>query len=282
MGNLISRPSCLGQKSKQVRSDEAYLKECFQQRREWHHGEAKREDHTPPSDKPLRMPYVRPPLVQPGSIPGSSERRASFQRRDSRDGSLHRRESREGSPWSWKTLASREVTEVTEVTETVVTEIVEVTEYPSGEKGGDPVVTRTVRVLTGAAEELAEVIITLFHAASCSLLPQGMRSTLTLRDDFADSETFHQSLESLLTWVCEVEELTANQKPASSEVKVVKAQLQEQKVSCRHIFFSSSPIPLLHLSAQYHTTTKAVSQHRAAVKKRLPLKTLHSNKKETC
>lgn len=236
MGNLISRPSCLGQKSKQVRSDEDFLKECYQRRREWqappltHHGEARREEvvrereeeeervtdrtkedevedevshsNTPPSDKPLRtspspaptvttistldnawhgtpspiktsrnstltrkavvqeIPYGRSPLAQPGSVPGSAERRASLQRKDSREGSLQRRDSREGSPWSWKTLASREVTEVTEVTETVVTEIVEVTEYPSGEKGGDPIVTRTVRVLTGAAEELAEVNIT--------------------------------------------------------------------------------------------------------------------------
>ncbi|CDQ64773.1 unnamed protein product [Oncorhynchus mykiss] len=292
MGNLISRPSCLGQKSKQVRSDEDFLKECYQRRREWqappltHHGETRREEdevshsNTPPSDKPLRtnpspaptvtttstldnawqgtpspiktsrnstltrkavvqeIPYGRSPLAQPGSVPGSAERRASLQRKDSREGSLQRRDSREGSPWSWKTLASREVTEVTEVTETVVTEIVEVTEYPSGEKGGDPIVTRTVRVLTGAAEELAEVNITstanslskVVNAVSCSLFPQGTRSVLTLRDDFADSETFHQSLEALLTWVCEIEELTANQKPPSSEVKVVKAQLQEQKL----------------------------------------------------
>ena len=43
------------------------------------------------------------------------------------------------------------------MTETIVTEIVEVTEYPSGDKGGDPIVTRTVRVLNGVAEELAEV-----------------------------------------------------------------------------------------------------------------------------
>lgn len=220
MGNLISRPSCLGQKSKHVRSDEAFLKECYQRRREWQvpeqHGEAKpevavkdkaREDankdveverdkeapeidlkreeraHTPISDKPLRSSpastirststldnawhsspsplktsrngtltritvppeFTRSPLAHPDK--SAADRRASYQRRD----------SREGSPWSWKTLASREVTEVTEVTETVVTEIVEVTEYPSGDKGGDPIVTRTVRVLNGVAEELAEV-----------------------------------------------------------------------------------------------------------------------------
>ncbi|KAG7240594.1 hypothetical protein INR49_026649 [Caranx melampygus] len=48
MGNLISRPSCLGQKSKHVRSDEDFLKECYQRRREWQsseqHGENKREE----------------------------------------------------------------------------------------------------------------------------------------------------------------------------------------------------------------------------------------------
>lgn len=220
MGNLISRPSCLGQKSKHVRSDEDFLKECYQRRREWQppdqHGEAKREEtfkdkakeeanneteveadkeaqeidnkreqgtHTPISDKPLHSSpastirststlenawhsspssiktsrngtltrktvppeFARSPLAHPDRA--AAERRASFQRRD----------SREGSPWSWKTVASREVTEVTEVTETIVTEIVEVTEYPSGDKGGEPIVTRTVRILNGVAEELAEV-----------------------------------------------------------------------------------------------------------------------------
>lgn len=221
MGNLISRPSCLGQKSKHVRSDENFLKECYQRRREWQpqeqHGdtkpevavnektqedtnaekeveitkeaqdiEIKKEERdertcTPISDKTLHSSpastirststldnawhstpspvksrngtltrriapeYARSPLAHPDKT--SAERRASYQRRD----------SREGSPWSWKTLASREVTEVTEVTETVITEIVEVTEYPAGQKGGDPIVTRTVRVLNGAAEELAEV-----------------------------------------------------------------------------------------------------------------------------
>ncbi|XP_059195507.1 microtubule-actin cross-linking factor 1, isoforms 6/7 isoform X2 [Centropristis striata] len=297
MGNLISRPSCLGQKSKHVRSDEDFLKECYQRRRGWQppeqHGEAKpevaavkdkatedankggeverdkepqeidhkREEgaHTPISDKPLRSSpastirststldnawygtpspiktsrngtltritvppeYTRSPLAQQDK--NSAERRASFQRRD----------SREGSPWSWKTLASREVTEVTEVTETTVTEIVEVTEYPSGDKGGDPIVTRTVRVLNGVAEELAELQSD-GHSSSDqdSSLDRwrGTRSALALKDASTDSETCLQNLEALLTWVCEIEELTANQKPPSSEVKVVKAQLQEQKL----------------------------------------------------
>lgn len=59
---------------------------------------------------------------------------------------------------------------------------------------------------------------------------QSTRSTLALTDEFGDPENFKQNLQTLLTWVCEIEELVANQKPPSSECKVVKAQLQEQKV----------------------------------------------------
>ncbi|XP_067366375.1 microtubule-actin cross-linking factor 1, isoforms 6/7 [Channa argus] len=296
MGNLISRPSCLGQKSKHVRSDEDFLKECYHRRREWQppeqHGEAKREEaikhetredaekdrevekdkeaeeidykreegtQTPISDKPLRSSpastirststldnawhsspspiktsrngtltrrtvppeFAKSPLAHLDK--STAERRASFQRRD----------SREGSPWSWKTVASREVTEVTEVTETIVTEIVEVTEYPPGDKGGEPIVTRTVRVLNGVAEELAE-LQSEGHSSSDqdSSLDRwrGTRSALELKDVSTDSDTFLQNLEALVTWVCEIEELKASQKPPSSEVKVVKAQLQEQKL----------------------------------------------------
>ncbi|KAM7382515.1 hypothetical protein PAMP_002242 [Pampus punctatissimus] len=294
MGNLISRPSCLGQKSKHVRSDVDFLTECYQRRREWQpqeqHGEAKGQEvvkdmedakketeverderaqeidhkmeeraHTPVSDKLLRSSpastirsnstldnachgspspiktsrngtltrrmvppeFARSPLAHPDK--SSAERRASFQRRD----------SREGSPWSWKTVASREVTEVTEVTETTVTEIVEVTEYPAGDKGGDPIITRTVRVLNGVAEELTQLHSDGHSSSdqdSCLEKWRGTRSTLALQDVSTGSETFLQNLEALLTWVCEIEELTANQKPPSSEVKVVKAQLQEQKL----------------------------------------------------
>lgn len=38
-------------------------------------------------------------------------------------------------------------------------------------------------------------------------------------------------MESLLSWLTDTEELVANQKPPSAEFKVVKAQIQEQKVS---------------------------------------------------
>lgn len=42
---------------------------------------------------------------------------------------------------------------------------------------------------------------------------------------------FQDALESLLSWLIDTEELVANQKPPSAEFKVVKAQIQEQKVS---------------------------------------------------
>ncbi|KAG9276320.1 microtubule-actin cross-linking factor 1-like isoform X1 [Astyanax mexicanus] len=267
MGNLISRPSCLGQKSKQVRSNEDFLKECYQRQREWPAPEPPKEeskkedvDHldqvlpqvpTPDKNRSSPAPTVTTtstldnawrstpsPAKTPynGSLPrrtnvpdyrrsplgqGTAERRASLQRRDS------------GSPWSWKTLSSREVTEVTEVTETIVTEIVEVTEYPSGQKGGEPIVTRTVRVLTGAAEQLAELQSdgqTSSDQDSSLDRWKGARSTLALKDGSVDPETFQQNLQTLITWVSEIEDLTANQKPPSSEFKVVKAQLQEQKL----------------------------------------------------
>ncbi|XP_050795246.1 microtubule-actin cross-linking factor 1, isoforms 6/7-like isoform X3 [Gopherus flavomarginatus] len=115
-----------------------------------------------------------------------------------------------GSSWAWKPVSTREVTEVTEVTETIVTEIVEVTEYP----GGEPVVTRMVKVLTECAGERTE------GALQAITLPEGSLSVEQAQD----------TLETLLTWVADMEDLVANQKPPSSEVKVLKAQLQEQKL----------------------------------------------------
>ncbi|KAG7511568.1 dystonin isoform X1 [Solea senegalensis] len=41
---------------------------------------------------------------------------------------------------------------------------------------------------------------------------------------------FQDALESLLSWLTDTEELVANQKPPSAEFKVVKAQIQEQKL----------------------------------------------------
>lgn len=42
---------------------------------------------------------------------------------------------------------------------------------------------------------------------------------------------FQDALESLLSWLTDTEELMATQRPPSAEFKVVKAQIQEQRVS---------------------------------------------------
>ncbi|RMB88007.1 hypothetical protein DUI87_35623 [Hirundo rustica rustica] len=122
---------------------------------------------------------------------------------------------------SWKPVTTREVTEVTEVTETIVTEIVEVTEYPAGEKGGEPVVTRTVTVLTERAGELA---------ADAAEVPSWAGPAAE-----EAAERGQETLERLLAWVADMEELVSNQKPPSAEAKVAKAQLEEQKALCEEI-----------------------------------------------
>lgn len=44
------------------------------------------------------------------------------------------------------------------------------------------------------------------------------------------SGKFQEALDGLDKWLTDTEELVANQKPPSADYKVVKAQLQEQKV----------------------------------------------------
>lgn len=45
------------------------------------------------------------------------------------------------------------------------------------------------------------------------------------------SGKFQEALDGLAKWLTDTEELVANQKPPSADYKVVKAQLQEQKVN---------------------------------------------------
>lgn len=57
------------------------------------------------------------------------------------------------------------------------------------------------------------------------------------------SGKFKDALASLLDWLTEMEDLVDNQKPPSAEYKVVKAQMQEQKVSSTIILLVySSPL----------------------------------------
>lgn len=61
------------------------------------------------------------------------------------------------------------------------------------------------------------------------LSPQVSSRALPGPEEAADRG--QETLERLLAWVADMEELVSNQKPPSAEAKVVKAQLEEQKVS---------------------------------------------------
>ncbi|XP_035315342.1 dystonin isoform X9 [Cricetulus griseus] len=54
--------------------------------------------------------------------------------------------------------------------------------------------------------------------------------TAQLQEALLHCGRFQDALESLLSWMADTEELVANQKPPSAEFKVVKAQIQEQKL----------------------------------------------------
>lgn len=61
------------------------------------------------------------------------------------------------------------------------------------------------------------------------LSPQVSSRAVPVPEEAADRG--QETLERLLAWVADMEELVSNQKPPSAEAKVVKAQLEEQKVS---------------------------------------------------
>lgn len=52
------------------------------------------------------------------------------------------------------------------------------------------------------------------------------------------SGKFQEALEGLSKWLSDTEEMVANQRPPSADYKVVKAQLQEQKVNSSLPHFS--------------------------------------------
>ncbi|XP_066197285.1 uncharacterized protein [Sylvia atricapilla] len=165
MGNSVSRPSCLGEKS---RRPEELLREPGLDAGPPPAGGVAEAWPGPLEKAPVPVENGWSPVAGAArSRPGSPVLRRSQSEVAVQNGAVPLRGQaggaawtppRAGVPrgtWSWKPVTTREVTEVTEVTETIVTEIVEVTEYPAGEKGGEPVVTRTVTVLTECVGELA-------------------------------------------------------------------------------------------------------------------------------
>lgn len=61
--------------------------------------------------------------------------------------------------------------------------------------------------------------------------PQVSTQVVPVPEEVLGTDQGQDSVEQLLAWVADMEELVGNQKPASAEVKVAKAQLEEQKVS---------------------------------------------------
>nr|XP_005552732.2 dystonin isoform X29 [Macaca fascicularis] len=66
---------------------------------------------------------------------------------------------------------------------------------------------------------------------------------------------FQDALESLLSWMVDTEELVANQKPPSAEFKVVKAQIQEQKLLQRLLDDRKSTVEVIKREGEKIATT---------------------------
>ncbi|XP_069813003.1 microtubule-actin cross-linking factor 1, isoforms 6/7-like [Dendropsophus ebraccatus] len=243
MGNSVSRPSCLGDRN---RKSQRFLKECCMKKESIIDIQSVRNNveagaTSAATDKKQNELNVAPTAKEPLPKQNNADANVTPAHRDTpRSTPDHRNvwtpqrgtlQRASGGSWSWKPLATREVTEVTEVTETVVTEIVEVTQYPTGDKSGEPIITRTVKVLTECAGELAEVQ-TSREAQTES------QYQVEKWDAYSKTVSQHalalpeplENQETVLSWVSEIEDLMEAQKPPSSEAKVVKAQLQEQKL----------------------------------------------------
>ncbi|XP_072269319.1 uncharacterized protein [Pyxicephalus adspersus] len=179
MGNSVSRPGCLGERGKK---SERFLKECCMKKESVIDFQSVRNNVEPSAPQPDKKPNELVFEKELNLSPTSSKTHEPLPKQNNADANVPKAAIMGGTPrstpdhignmwtpqrgtlqrasggsWSWKPLASREVTEVTEVTETIVTEIVEVTQFPSGEKGGEPIVTRTVKVMTDYGGELTEV-----------------------------------------------------------------------------------------------------------------------------
>lgn len=163
MGNSVSRPSCLGEKS--PREEDVLKEPCSATRNK------EEEDGAGPSEKACLSPRVlengwkvalegagkNSPLPKQNNLDVKLQNCSPIPPQPEGAVAPWTSPKSLGAAWGWKPSASREVTEVTEVTETVVTEIVEVTEYPGGDKSREAAVTRTVKVLADVRGALAQV-----------------------------------------------------------------------------------------------------------------------------
>ncbi|XP_064010405.1 plectin [Pogoniulus pusillus] len=85
--------------------------------------------------------------------------------------------------------------------------------------------------------------------------PQVSTQVVPVPEEVLGTDRGQDSVEQLLAWVADMEELVGNQKPASAEVKVAKAQLEEQKLLKRlleerrprmELFLQDRDVPAAH------------------------------------
>ncbi|XP_066529620.1 microtubule-actin cross-linking factor 1 isoform X2 [Hoplias malabaricus] len=79
---------------------------------------------------------------------------------------------------------------------------------------------------------------------------------------------FQDALEPLLSWLSDTEELIANQKPPSAEYRVVKAQIQEQKLLQRLLDDRRATVEMIRVEGERIAAT-AESQDREKIQKQL-------------
>ncbi|XP_062889790.1 microtubule-actin cross-linking factor 1 isoform X17 [Mobula hypostoma] len=79
---------------------------------------------------------------------------------------------------------------------------------------------------------------------------------------------FQDALEPLLSWLTDTEELIANQKPPSAEYKVVKAQIQEQKLLQRLLDDRKSTVEIIKAEGE-RIAESAETEERDKIQKQL-------------
>uniref|UniRef100_A0A4W4GDU7 Microtubule actin crosslinking factor 1 n=1 Tax=Electrophorus electricus TaxID=8005 RepID=A0A4W4GDU7_ELEEL len=79
---------------------------------------------------------------------------------------------------------------------------------------------------------------------------------------------FQDALEPLLSWLSDTEELIANQKPPSAEYRVVKAQIQEQKLLQRLLDDRRGTVEMIRAEGERIATT-AEAQDREKIQRQL-------------
>ncbi|XP_032901183.1 microtubule-actin cross-linking factor 1 isoform X22 [Amblyraja radiata] len=80
---------------------------------------------------------------------------------------------------------------------------------------------------------------------------------------------FQDALEPLLSWLTDTEELIANQKPPSAEYKVVKAQIQEQKLLQRLLDDRRSTVEIIKVEGE-RIAESAETAEKDKIQKQLP------------